>query len=296
MLIVAALGGNALLRRTEPLDLTTERHNARAAARALAPIVRAHRTVVTHGNGPQVGLLALRDGDVPFDVLGAETEGQIGYILAQELTNRLPDIPVATLLTQTVVAEDDPALRTPTKPVGPVYAADKAAALREEHRWALRADGGGVRRVIASPEPVEIVELFAIRTLVDAGVVTLCAGGGGIPVVRNGGGALRGVEAVIDKDLTSALLAEELEADLLILATDVRGILLGDGYLHRADPEHLRALDLPSGSMGPKAEAAARFVERTGGRAAIGALDELVSLVAGTAGTQVQRTDALVGR
>jgi carbamate kinase len=252
-----------------------------------------HELVVTHGNGPQIGLLALQaeldheHGPTPFDVLGAETEGAIGYVLAQELHNALPGRSIATLLTQTVVAADDPRLLEPTKPIGPVYDAAEGERLAAERGWAVRADGDGVRRAVGSPIPLEVIELPAIATLVRSGVLVICAGGGGVPVVREGQ-RVRGVEAVVDKDLTAALLAERLEADLLMLLTDVEGVLVGDLVLHAATPDELEALALPAGSMGPKAAAAGRFVSRTGGRAAIGALGAAAGLVAGSTGTQVR--------
>jgi carbamate kinase len=293
VLVVAALGGNALLRRGEALDQDTQRRNAALAAAALAPLAREHDLVVTHGNGPQIGLLALqaeldRDhGPTPFDVLGAETEGAIGYVLAQELHNALPGRELATLLTQTVVAPDDPRLLEPTKPIGAVYAADEGLRLAAQRGWTRRPDGSGVRRVVGSPLPLDIVELPVIERLVRAGVLVICAGGGGVPVVREGA-QLRGIEAVIDKDLTAALLAERLGADVLLLLTDVAGVLVDGAPLSTATPDQLAALGLPAGSMGPKAQAAAQFATRTGRRAAIGSLGDAAALAAGSAGTQVR--------
>jgi carbamate kinase len=291
MLVVAALGGNALLRRGEPLSAATQRRNARTAARALGTIADEHYLVVTHGNGPQVGLLAEASdlGRWPLDVLGAETEGMIGYALEQELRDVLPDREIVTLLSQTVVAADDPAFARPTKPVGAVYPVEREAELRARG-WELVADGGGVRRVVPSPEPREVLGLRAVRALLDEGMIVVCAGGGGIPVVRRSG-RLTGVEAVVDKDLAAALLARALGADALLLLTDVPGVLADPGasnptVLRDVTAGHLRALGLPAGSMGPKAEAAARFVAG-GGRAAIGALDDAAAVLAGTAGTQV---------
>ena len=298
LLAVCALGGNALLRRGEPLDAATQRANVRLAAAALGQVAQRHRLVVTHGNGPQVGLLALQSEayrDVPaypLDILGAESEGMIGYLIEQELGRRLSPAAVATLLTQVVVRPGDPAFEHPTKPVGPVYPAGFEAPAGSG--WTLAPDdGGGVRRVVASPEPVDILELRAIRLLLDAGVVVVCAGGGGIPVVPDGMGGFRGVEAVIDKDLAAALLAERLEADVLVLLTDVDGLYRGFGTpgAERADKasvDELRALlpSLPAGSMRPKVEAACRFVE-AGGRAAIGSLADAAALVDGLTGTQV---------
>jgi carbamate kinase len=293
MRVVAALGGNALLRRGEPLDQNTLRRNAALAAAALAPLAAEHELVVTHGNGPQIGLLALQaeldhdHGPTPFDVLGAETEGAIGYVLAQELMNVLPGRPIATLLTQTVVAADDPRLLEPTKPIGPVYEAAEGARLAAQRGWAIRPDGSGVRRVVGSPRPLDLIELPVIATLVRAGVLVICAGGGGVPVVWTKQG-VKGVEAVVDKDLTAALLAERLRADVLLLLTDVAGVLVDGEVLASATAGELGALDLPAGSMGPKAEAAAGFVARTNRRAAIGSLADAPALAAGHAGTQVR--------
>jgi carbamate kinase len=303
--LVVALGGNALLRRGEPAEADTQRRRVAEAAASLAALAREHELVVTHGNGPQVGLLALQGeayADVapyPLDVLGAETEGMVGYLLEQSLRNALPGREAATLLTQVVVDPADPAFAAPTKPIGPVYPEPAARRLAAERGWAIARDGDGWRRVVASPEPLDVVELTAIRLLVDAGVTVVCTGGGGIPVVADGA-VLAGVEAVIDKDLAAALLARLLRADALVLLTDVaaaerwwrtpRAAPIG-----RATPAELRALRFASGSMGPKVEAACRFVEQTGGRAAIGALEQAVELVAGSAGTQVRFGKAAPG-
>lgn len=302
--IVAALGGNALLRRDEPLEAHIQRRNIARAVAALAPVASDHELVVTHGNGPQVGLLALQAGaydgvaPYPLDVLGAESEGMIGYLLEQELRNALPGRDVATLLTQVVVSETDPAFARPTKPIGPMYDEDEARRLADERDWAIAPDGPGWRRVVASPEPLEVVELETIRLLVDEEVLVVCAGGGGIPVVVDPGGGLRGVEAVIDKDLAAALLAELLGAHVLLLLTDVAAVFRGFGT-DRAEPirdattDVLRRERFAEGSMGPKVEAACRFAERTGRRAAIGALEDAARITAGTAGTQVSpATDA----
>jgi carbamate kinase len=295
--IVAALGGNALLRRGEPLDEQVQRANVRTAAAALSSVVRDHQLVVTHGNGPQIGMLALQAAafrgvdPYPLDVLGAESEGMIGYLLEQELRNAFPDCEVATLLTEVVVDANDPAFGRPTKPIGPVYLEEEARRLAARHGWAIAADGKGFRRVVASPEPRRILQLAPIRRLIDSGVLVICAGGGGIPVIRDGG-LWRGVEAVIDKDLAAAQLAEEIGASMLLLLTDVVGVFRDlsqpDSVISEIQPTELRKMNLPSGSMGPKAEAACRFAERTGGRAAIGVLENAAGLVAGTAGTQVR--------
>jgi carbamate kinase len=300
MRVVAALGGNALLRRGQPADAETQRHNIAAAARSLATLAARHDLVVTHGNGPQVGLLALQAEayrevrPYPLDVLDAESEGMIGYLLEQGLRNELPEREIATLLTQVIVDPGDPAFEHPTKPVGPAYDEPEAHALAEQRGWTVAPDGYHWRRAVPSPEPQRIVGLAAIRTLAGAGVVVICVGGGGIPVVEDPGGGIHGAEAVIDKDLAAALLARELGADALLLLTDVAGVELDHGTpaartLGAVSPAALRELALPAGSMGPKAEAAARFVEAGGRLAAICALEDATSALAGEAGTLVAR-------
>jgi carbamate kinase len=305
--IVIALGGNALLRRGEPAEAATQRRNVERAADAVAGVAGQHEVVLTHGNGPQVGLLALQAEayrDVrayPLDVLGAESEGMIGYLLEQALANRLRGRPIATLLTQVVVDPTDPAFAAPTKPVGPVYAEAEARRLAAERGWTVAPDGDRFRRVVPSPEPRDIVELSTIRLLVQAGVLVICVGGGGIPVVVDEAGALLGVEAVIDKDLSAALLARLLRADLLLMLTDVPAVERDWGTakarpIARASPAELRTLELAPGSMRPKAEAAARFVEETGGRAAIGALEDAARIVRCEAGTAVAPDARPTGR
>jgi len=305
MRLVIALGGNALLRRGQPLTAENQRTNIRAAASRIARIAQTdekdqrHEIVIAHGNGPQVGLLALQAASYvevpayPLDVLGAQTEAMIGYVIEQELGNLLPaDQPLATLLTMVEVDPDDPAFQNPTKPIGPVYARGQAEVLSESAGWTIARDGAGYRRVVASPEPQRIFEIRPIRQLLEAGTIVICAGGGGIPTVFHPDGSLHGVEAVVDKDSTAAMLATELDADLLVIATDVDGIYAdwggpGERVLDLVTPDELDALDLAAGSMGPKVRAAARFVRNTGRPAVIGSLDELVSLVAGSAGTRV---------
>jgi carbamate kinase len=299
MLIVAALGGNALLRRGESPDAEVAQRNMKVAAGVLGQIACEHQLVVTHGNGPQIGLLALQSEafrDVrtyPLDVLGAESEGMIGYLLERELGNELGERPVATLITQTVVDALDPAFQRPTKPIGPVYDADRAQALARERGWTVAPDGKrSWRRVVASPSPRSIVELPTIRLLLEHGVVVVCAGGGGIPVVVDSTGARHGVEAVVDKDLASALLARQLSADLLLLLTDVPAVELGWGTpearpLRTVTPTELQQYQFAAGSMAPKIEAASSFVRSTRKRASIGALADAMAIVEGTAGTTV---------
>jgi carbamate kinase len=296
MRVVAALGGNALLRRGQRADVETQRANVATAVAALAPIAAEHELVVTHGNGPQVGLLALqseaydRVPAYPLDVLGAESEGMVGYLLEQEFGNRLPGRATATLLTQVVVDPADPAFAAPSKPIGPVYVEAKARRLAVERGWDVAPDGDGWRRVVPSPEPQRIVEVPAVRILLAAGTLVVCVGGGGVPVVSRAG-RLSGVEAVVDKDLSAALLAESLQADALLLLTDAPGIQEVWGAasattLRDVGPDDLARLRLPAGSMGPKAEAALRFAA-TGGQATIGALVDAGAMLAGTAGTRV---------
>ena len=295
--LVVALGGNALLKRGEPLDANVQRANVAAAASALGATADEHRLVVTHGNGPQVGLLALQNAayhevaPYPLDVLGAESEGMIGYVLDQHLANKLPGRQIATLLTQVVVDPDDPAMRQPSKPIGPIYDEGQARHLAAQRGWTMVPDGEFFRRAVPSPAPKEIIELPVIRLLSMHDVIVVCSGGGGIPVVRDGDG-LRGVEAVIDKDATSSLLARGLGAEQLVLLTDVEGVATGWGtdrlrWLRTISPDALRRLSFPSGSMGPKVEAVCDFVEATGRRASIGSLEQLSAILAGHAGTAV---------
>ena len=294
---VVALGGNALLPRGQKPEAVRQLHAARGAARQLATAVGTHRLVVTHGNGPQVGLLALMNDaytDVdpyPLDVLDAESEGQIGYVIEMEIDNATDSCDTVALITRVVVDEDDPAFGKPTKFIGPVYDEQTASDLAKERGWKIEPDGESWRRVVPSPQPQTIVQLPAIRQLVDSGFLVVCAGGGGIPVVEDDGGH-RGVEAVIDKDLCSARLAADLGAEVLVLATDVDAVYLdwgGDNEraLGRIGVGQLRSHDFADGSMGPKVEAACRMVEETGGRAAIGSLNDLPGLLDGSTGTQV---------
>jgi carbamate kinase len=278
-----------------------QRANVRTAAQALAPVAAQHQLLLSHGNGPQVGLLALQAAafkevePYPLDLLGAQTEGMIGYLIEQELGNLLPaEVPFATILTMVEVDADDPAFAEPTKFVGPVYDDAQAEALAAEKAWTFKRDGDQLRRVVPSPAPKRIFEIRPIRWLLDRGVLVICAGGGGIPTTFVPGKerTLGGVEAVIDKDLASELLAREVDADLFLMATDVDGVYANWGTpeqrrLDRVTPGELRQLDFPAGSMGPKVDAAARFVEATGKRAAIGALGDIEQIVEGRAGTNV---------
>lgn len=298
MRMVVALGGNALLKRGEPLSAEAQTRNMRAAAGMLARGCAPFQTAIVHGNGPQVGLLALEAQaykgapPAPLDVLGAESQGMIGYVIAQELGNAAVGREVVAVLTQTVVNPDDAAFSRPTKPIGPVYPSTDAEALRAQG-WTLAPDGGGVRRTVASPEPVDVVELVAIETLLTSGAVVVCAGGGGVPVRRLPNGDLAGVEAVVDKDLTAALLAIRLGAQRLVILTDVDGVYLDWGSaterrLDETSAAALRSHRFAAGSMGPKVASACIFVERTGKTASIGALSEAEAVMAGRAGTLVR--------
>ena len=303
MRVVVALGGNALLKRGEPMTAEVQRRNIRTAAVAMAPVAKEHQLVISHGNGPQVGLLALQgaaykaDEAYPLDVLGAETEGMIGYMIEQELGNLLPfEVPFATLLTMVEVDGNDPAFHNPTKFVGPVYDKGEADRIKSDKGWAFKQDGDKWRRVVPSPLPKRIFEIRPIRWLLEQGVVVICAGGGGIPTMYKPGAdrVLMGVEAVIDKDLCSELLARELGADLLILATDAAGVFTDFGtpqakVIHRANPEAIAKHKFPAGSMGPKVDAACRFAMATGHSAAIGALADIPTIVRGEKGTIIDR-------
>ncbi|MCE5297324.1 MAG: carbamate kinase [Methanoregulaceae archaeon] len=301
MKIVIALGGNALLKRGEPMTAEKQRENVREAALALAPLAADHELVLSHGNGPQVGLLALQAAcytavePYPLDVLDAQSEGMIGYMIEQELGNLLPfEVPFATLLTMIEVDPADPAFADPAKFVGPGYSKPDADRIALEKEWIFKQDGESWRRVVPSPRPKRIFEIRPIRWLLEKGVVVICAGGGGIPVMYRPDKkrVLAGVEAVIDKDFASALLARDIGADLFVMATDVQGVYLDWGtpvsrLIRKSTPRELKTFTFPAGSMGPKVEAACQFVEETGKRAAIGALGEIRAIVSGDAGTQV---------
>jgi carbamate kinase len=303
MRIVIALGGNALLRRGEPLTTDVQRRNVRIAAQAIAPLAAEHELVITHGNGPQVGLLALQDAayepdeNAPLDVLGAQTEGMIGYMIEQELGNLLPfEVPFATLLSMVEVDPDDPAFTHPTKFVGPVYEKAETERLSVEKKWVFEPDGAKWRRVVPSPQPKRVFEIRPICWLLEHKTVVICAGGGGIPTMYRPGAEreLVGVEAVVDKDACSELLAREIGADLFVMATDTEAVFLDWGTpkqrgIHRASPAELAKHSFPAGSMGPKVEAACRFATMTGQCAAIGALQDIQAMVRGEKGTLVDR-------
>jgi carbamate kinase len=301
MRILVALGGNALLRRGEPMTAEAQRANVKVASEALAAIHPGNELVITHGNGPQVGLLALQgaaykpDEAYPLDVLGAQTEGMIGYMIEQELGNLLPfEVPFATILTMVEVDRDDPGFANPTKFIGPVYGDADATRLKAEKGWTMKRDGDKWRRVVASPVPKRIFEMRPIKWMLEKGTIVIAAGGGGIPTVYEPGRKLRGIEAVIDKDLCSELLARELEADLFIMATDADAVFLDWGKptakaIRRASPKAMTAYEFPAGSMGPKVEAACHFAETTGKAAAIGALKDLSAICRQQAGTTITR-------
>ncbi len=306
MRVVVALGGNALLRRGEPMTAERQRANVRRAAEALAPVAREHELVISHGNGPQVGLLALQAeagldaAHFPLDVLGAQTEGMIGYMIEQELGNLLPfEKPFATLLTMVEVDPADPAFLSPNKPIGPVYAEEEAHRVAKERGWSVARDGDGWRRVVASPQPKRIFEIRPVKWLLEKGTIVICGGGGGIPTVYGEDGKLHGVEAVIDKDRVASLLAQQLEADFFIMATDVPAVVVGWGTpgahaVRRASPAALSRFDFAAGSMGPKVEAAKDFAERTGRMAAIGALEDIPHILGGEAGTLISNEVATI--
>ncbi len=305
MRIVVAIGGNALLKRGEPISAQNQRRNVREAARSIAALYPDNELVISHGNGPQVGLLALQAASYeaveafPLDVLGAQTEGMIGYMIEQELGNQLPyEQPLASILTMVEVDAADPAFDNPTKPIGPVYSAETARELAEKNGWAVKPDGDGWRRVVASPVPRHIFQLRPIKWLLEKGVIVICTGGGGIPTMYTDGRRteLRGAEVVIDKDLASALLAKELNADRFIMATDADGVYLN---WDRPDAKRLDAvtyaqvkdLSFEAGSMGPKVAAACWFTQKTGKPSAIGALQDLERIAGGTAGTTFRPAD-----
>ncbi|MGB9140653.1 MAG: carbamate kinase [Aestuariivirga sp.] len=300
MRLVIALGGNAILKRGEPQTAENQRHNVKRAAEAIGQVIAAgHEVIVTHGNGPQVGLMALQDMAYdqsvasPLDMLGAETEGMIGYLIEQELGNAIsPQMEVATLLTQVEVDAADPAFQTPSKQIGPIYDSHEASEMAAKHGWAMVPDGSHFRRAVPSPQPKRILEIGIIRLLIEHGVTVICTGGGGIPVVRKNDGSYIGIEAVIDKDHASGLLARQIGADALLMLTDVDGVYLGRGpaqqrRLGAVKPAELLTYSFPAGSMGPKVQAAIDFVSGGGRMAGIGKLEDALAILEKRAGTLI---------
>ena len=301
--VVVALGGNALLRRGEPLEADIQRKNIATAAKTIALIAQEYNVVLVHGNGPQVGLLALQNSaytkvsPYPLDVLGAESQGMIGYMLIQELKNLMPSRNVTALLTQVQVDPEDPAFANPTKFIGPVYEEVEARALAAEKQWSVKADGKFFRRVVPSPLPQRIVEGDAIETLIAQGHLIICTGGGGIPVTWDGQ-SLTGIEAVIDKDMSAAYLAKQIKADALLILTDADAVYLDWGKptqrpLRVTSPDELAGVKFDAGSMGPKVEASCEFVKATGGMVGIGSLEDGLAILRGEAGTNIVATNTV---
>jgi carbamate kinase len=300
MRIVVALGGNALLRRGELMSAANQLRNVKKAAEQIAKIANNNQLVITHGNGPQVGLLALQSNadqktePYPLDVLGAETEGMIGYLLEQEIANRLPSSrAILACLTRVEVDEKDPAFANPSKPIGPFYSAAEAQQIAQSKHWFMAVDGDKFRRAVPSPKPKKILEIEPILWMLERNAVVIAAGGGGIPVLAQSNGVHAGVEAVIDKDLCSSLLAREIKADLLIICTDVDGVYLDWGkatqkLLTRTNPNDLKKIKFAAGSMAPKVQAACEFVEASGKSALIGSIDHIEAILAGTSGTRIE--------
>jgi carbamate kinase len=299
MRVVVALGGNALLQRGQPLTAENQRGNIRVAVKQLAAVHENNQLVIAHGNGPQVGLLALMDAaytavdPYPLDVLGAETVGMIGYMIEQELGNLIPfHDHIITVLTQVLVDQNDPAFENPTKPVGPIYDKEQSERLKKDKGWAIAPDGDNFRRVVPSPLPQRIIEIEVIKTLVDSGVVVICAGGGGIPTAYDDDKNLFGIEAVIDKDLASGLLSTELGAEMFVMLTDVASVYVDFGTenqkaIKAAHPDVLGKMDFAAGSMGPKVLGACQFVRETGNQSAVGQLSDLTRIITGDAGTTI---------
>ncbi len=299
MRVVVALGGNALLQRGQPLTAENQRGNIRVAVKELAAVHENNQLVIAHGNGPQVGLLALMDAaytavdPYPLDVLGAETVGMIGYMIEQELGNLIPfHDHIITVLTQVLVDQNDPAFGNPTKPVGPIYDKEQSERLKKDKGWAMAPDGDHFRRVVPSPLPQRIIEIEVIKTLVDSGVVVICAGGGGIPTAYDDDKNLFGIEAVIDKDLASGLLSTELGAEMFVMLTDVASVYVDFGTenqkaIKAAHPDVLEKMDFAAGSMGPKVLGACQFARETGNQSAVGQLSDLTRIITGDAGTTI---------
>ncbi|MFL7031888.1 carbamate kinase [Vibrio lentus] len=297
--VVVALGGNALLRRGEPLEADVQRRNIETAVKTISEIAKVYNVVLVHGNGPQVGLLALQGleykkvNPYPLDVLGSETQGMIGYMLMQEFKNYLPDRNISCMLTQMTVDPNDPAFADPTKPIGPIYEEAEARELAEKFHWIVKPDGQHFRRVVPSPRPTGIVEHDAITQLIDAGHLVICTGGGGIPVKKENG-KLVGVEAVIDKDMSAAFLAKQLDADALLILTDADAVYLDWGKptqhaLRSTTPSELAKFTFDAGSMGPKIEASCEFIQQGGKVVGIGALEDGLQILQSQAGTNITK-------
>ena len=297
--VVVALGGNALLRRGEPLEAEVQRQNIEIAVKTISEIAQEYNVVLVHGNGPQVGLLALQGleykkvAPYPLDVLGSETQGMIGYMLMQEFKNQMPNINATCMLTQMTVDPNDPAFADPTKPIGPIYEEAEARELAEKYHWTIKPDGQHFRRVVPSPQPTGIIEHEAITKLIDEGHLVICTGGGGIPVKRENG-KLVGVEAVIDKDMSAAFLAKQLDADALLILTDADAVYLDWGKptqhaLRSTNPSELAKYQFDAGSMGPKIEASCEFIKQGGKVVGIGSLEDGLRILQGTAGTNITK-------
>ncbi len=297
--VVVALGGNALLRRGEPLEAAVQRHNIEIAVNTISKIAQEYNVVLVHGNGPQVGLLALQGleykkvSPYPLDVLGSETQGMIGYMLMQEFKNQMPDTNVTCMLTQMTVDPNDPAFTNPTKPIGPIYNEAEAREMAEKHQWTIKPDGQHFRRVVPSPQPTGIIENDAITKLIDESHLVICTGGGGIPVKRMNG-KLVGVEAVIDKDMSAAFLAKQINAEALLILTDADAVYLDWGRptqhaLRCTNPSELSKHEFEAGSMGPKIQASCEFIKHGGKLVGIGSLEDGVRILQGLAGTNIIR-------
>jgi len=309
--VLVALGGNAILKHKDKGTSEEQFENIRETCKNLMVLFKeGYRIAITHGNGPQVGDIILKNDlaqdtlpPMPTDVCGGESQGMIGYMLQQCMRNELKsaglDIPVATVLTQTLVDKDDSDFKNPTKPIGPFYTAMEASNLREQKGWTIIDDSGrGYRRVVASPNPIALIENEAIKNLFDDGIVVIASGGGGIPVVADENGMLRGVEAVIDKDLAAAIFAKLIGAEILLILTDVEKVALNYGRPDQKDLDDMTIADarkyasegqFAPGSMGPKVESAIRFIESGGDKAIIASIEGALDALQGRAGTTIRK-------
>lgn len=296
-ILVVAIGGNALLQRGELMSCENQRKSVEATAQSLAKLHEEYRLVIVHGNGPQVGLLALQNlayrdcPPYPLDILGAETQGMIGCLMQQGIKKELPNTNVTTLITQVMVNSDDPAIADPSKFIGPVYDKESAQQLADQHGWTIKPDGDYWRRVVPSPTPSKIMESDAIKSLLEKDHIVICGGGGGAPIVKNGT-TIKGFEAVIDKDATAALLASEIGAAELLILTDGSHVYLDWGKpnarpLTDVTVKEMRSYSFAAGSMGPKVNACCDFAEQTGGTGNIGDLYQAVDVMKRTTGTRI---------